>query len=326
MATVRVLTTGGTIATRTGADGNAIARAGGQELVEGLMLADIGVEVEDVFRIGSFRMTLERLHTLAKRVMRNLHTAGVAGVVVTHGTDTLEETAFFLDLFLEPTRPVVLTGAQSTADSVGADGPRNIRDAIIVAAEESVVGRGVLIVFDGAVFPARGTHKLHTIAATAFGSSLAGEIGWVHANHFNNAQPTSAPPRLPIDDFDPHQARVDIVPCYPDADDTAMVALVEAGARGIVLEGVGAGNANPVLCAAVRDAVEQGVVVATSTRVASGPVLSIYADGGGADLRRAGALPMGAMRPSHARILLSALLGVHGDAGIVRREAVRYLY
>lgn len=326
MATVKVLTTGGTIATRTGADGNAIARAAGEELVQGLMLADISVDVEDVFRIGSFRMTLERLHTLATRITQVLDSAETVGVVVTHGTDTLEETAYFLDLFIAPARPVVLTGAQRTADSVGADGPRNLRDAIVVAAECSVVGRGVLIAFDGGVFPARGTHKLHTVAATAFGSALAGEIGWVHANRFSNAHPLSVPLKLPIAEFNPHQARVDIVPCYPDADDTALVALVEAGARGIVLEGVGAGNANPVLCAAVRDAVKRGVVVATSTRVAGGPVFPIYADGGGADLQRAGALPMGAMRPSHARILLSALLGVHADVDEVRQEAARHLH
>jgi L-asparaginase len=326
MPTVRVLTTGGTIATRTGADGNTVARATGEELLEGFVVPeDVRVEVENVFTIGSFRMTLDRVHALATRVIQVLQDPDVAGVVVTHGTDTLEETAAFLDLFIAPGRPVVLTGAQRTADAPGNDGPSNLRDSIVVAADAAVEGLGVLISFDGAVFPAWGTHKLRTVAATAFGASSSGHIGWVHADMFRPARPAVAPPRLPINAFQPQRARADIVPCYPDADATAMESLIRAGARGIVLEGVGAGNANPALCSAVLEAVDHGVVVVTSTRVPSGPVFPIYGDGGGADLLKAGAIPMGPIRPSHARILLAALLGVHGEAGTVRREIARYL-
>ncbi|MDP3967836.1 MAG: asparaginase [Nocardioides sp.] len=325
MPIVKVLTTGGTIATRTGADGDAIARASGEELLDGVTVPGVNVEVENVMRIGSFRMTLDRLGELAKRVIATLVEPEVAGVVVTHGTDTLEETAMFLDLFVERGRPVVLTGAQRAADSLSSDGSRNLRDAIIVAATTALAGRGVLITFDGSVFPARGTHKLDSIAATAFGSASTGQIGWVHADAFRAAQPASMPPALPIEAFNPSRARVDIVPCYPDADGTALVALVDAGARGLVLEGLGSGNANPELCDAVAEATSQGIVVVTASRVQGGPVFPIYADGGGADLVKAGAVPMRSIRPSHARILLASLLGVHGDSATVHRTLPRYI-
>lgn len=326
MRMVKVLTTGGTIATRTGPEGDAVARATGEELLEGIAVPGVRIEVDNVFRIGSFRMTLDRIHALATRVLHVLHEADASGVVVTHGTDTLEETALFLDLFIDPGRPIVLTGAQRTADALAGDGPRNLRDAVLVAADAAAEGLGVLIAFDGGVFPARGTYKLQTLGSTAFGASAAGCIGWVHADVFERARPLTTPPRLPIASFDASRARVDVVPCYPDADATAINALVRAGARGIVLEGVGAGNANPAICAAVREVAAQGVVVVTSTRVQSGPVLPIYADGGGADLLRAGAVPMGAVRPSQARILLAALLGVHGEPATVRQQLQHYLH
>ena len=199
-----------------------------------------------------------------------LRSPDVAGVVVTYGTDTTEETAFFLDLFHADPRPVVVTGAQRAADAPDSDGPRNLTDAVTAAAAPATRGLGVLI---------------------GFGVS-------------------SSRPAAP--------ARVDVVACYPDADATALPALVDVGARGIVLEATGAGNANPATCAVVAELTAAGVVVVTSTRVAAGPVTAIYGDGGGVDLLAAGAVPSGLLRPSQARMLLAALLGLHQDPRAVR--------
>lgn len=324
MRTVKVLTTGGTIATRTDVNGKAVARATGHELMGGLVIAGVDVGVEDVFRVGSFLMTLQRVHELTLRAHRVLGEGHVSGVVVTHGTDTLEETALFMDLFIESSRPIVLTGAQRPADAPDSDGPRNLRDAILVAAQPSAEGLGALIVFDGNVFPARGTHKVRTLESSAFASSI-GPIGWIHSDAFHVTSRLQPRPRLDLEAFDPSRARVDIVPCYPDADATAIRALASAGARGIVLEGTGAGNANLAICTAVESLTDAGIVVATSTRVPAGPVAPIYGDGGGADLFRAGAVPMGVSRPSHARVLLAALLGVERDAAAVRRKLAQYV-
>jgi L-asparaginase len=265
-------------------------------------------------------MTLDRLHELARAVADELRDERVAGVVVTHGTDTTEESAFLLDLFHADPRPVVVTGAQRAADASDSDGPRNLTDAVAVAAAPAARGLGVLIGFGGRLFPARGTRKAHTLAADAFVNPAGGPLGWVHGADVGIVTVPRRPPALPLDAFDPAGVRVDIVACYPDADATALHACAAAGARGIVLEATGAGNANPTICAAVAELTAAGVVVVTSTRVAEGPVVAIYGDGGGIDLLRAGAVPSGLLRPPQARILLAALLGIHRDPDAVRQE------
>jgi L-asparaginase len=317
---ISVLATGGTIASRRRADGSSVAAAGADELVASLpLLPDVEVVLEDVFRIGSYRMTLERMAHLATRACDHL-AAGAAGIVITHGTDTIEETALFLDLFVSDERPVIVTGAQRAADAPDSDGPRNLAEAITVATAPHSRGLGTLVVFDGTVFPARGVRKGHTLASTAFTAPDGGTVGWVHDGqvHLDGRRRRQTP--LELAAFDAARARVDVVACYPGADATALHAFAAAGARGIVLEATGAGNANPEICAAVAELSAAGIVVVTATRVEQGPIAAIYGDGGGIDLLAAGAVPAGRLRPSQARIYLAALLGVRGDAAAVRAE------
>jgi L-asparaginase len=317
---VTVLATGGTISSRAGAHGAATATDAGAELVGRLDLpAGIDVRVEDVFTVGGFRMTLDRVHALAEAVSAQLRDPDVAGVVVTHGTDTTEETAFFLDLFHDDARPVLVTGAQRAADAPDSDGPRNLTDAIAVAANPLARGLGVLVGFGGQLFAARGTRKTQTLAADTFANPYGGALGWVYGGDVGIVTVPRRPPALDLGAFDPAGVRVDVVACYPDADATALHAFAAVGARGIVLEATGAGNANPAICAAVRELTAAEVVVVTSTRVAAGPVSPIYGDGGGADLLAAGSVPSGLLRPSQARMLLAALLGTHRDADAVRK-------
>ena len=319
MPLVSVLATGGTIASRSDGGGAATARDAGADLVARLDLPfGIAVRVEDVFTVSGFRMTLDRVHTLAQVVAAQLRDPDVAGVVVTHGTDTTEETAFFLDLFHDDARPVVLTGAQRAADAPDSDGPRNLTDAVTVAANPAARGLGVLIGFGGQLFPARGTRKTHTLAADTFANPHGGPLGWVHGADVGVVTQPRRRPALDLAAFDPGGLRVDVVACYPDADATALHAFADAGARGLVLEATGAGNANLDICAAVRELTEAGIVVVTSTRVAAGPVTAIYGDGGGVDLRAAGAVPSGLLRPSQARMLLAALIGSLRDPHAVR--------
>jgi L-asparaginase len=324
---VSVLATGGTIASRTDARAGATAQDAGDDLVARLDLpAGIDVRVRDVSRVGGFRMTLDRVHELARAVATALHGEDLAGVVVTHGTDTIEESAYFLDLFHADPRPVVVTGAQRAADASDSDGPRNLTDAVTAAAAPATRGLGVLIGFGGQLFAARGTRKTHTLAADTFADPSGGPLGWVHGGQVGVVSTPRRGSALPLDAFDPAGVRVDVVPCYPDADATVLRAVAGAGARGIVLEATGAGNANPAICAAVAELSAAGVVVVTSTRVAAGPVTPIYGDGGGVDLLAAGAVPSGLLRPSQARMLLAALLGLHRDADVVRRAFLEHAY
>jgi L-asparaginase len=275
-----------------------------------------GVEVvaQDVLQLNSFALTPEDMKTVLDAVLATLALSGkdsVDGVVITHGTDTLEETAFLVDLFVDDQRPVVFTGAQRGADADDSDGPANIRDALTVAAAEKSRGLGTAVVFDGAIFPAWGTRKAHTLASAAFSTPDGGPAGSIDKGNVRIG--VSARRHLPPLDhrlLDLSNARVDIIATYPGCDSAALNAVAAAGAKGVVLEATGAGNANSGICNTVERLTEAGVVVLLSTRVPAGPVVPIYSGGGGGvDLIAAGAISAGVLRPSQARMLLIALLG-----------------
>jgi len=267
-------------------------------------------------------MSLEQLQELAVRVGKRLGD-DVAGIVITHGTDTTEETAILLDLVFDDPRPIVLTGAQRPADAPDSDGPRNLADAIAVAAHPAARGLGTLVVFDGSVLPARGVAKTQTVASAAF-SATTGPLGWVRNGSVHIEAAPRRRPGLPLRSVDLNRVRVDIAASYAGADATALHAFAAAGARGIVLQGTGAGNANPAICDAVAELTGQGLVVVTSTRVPAGAVVPIYGGGGGADLQKAGAIPAGHLRPPQARIVLAALLSTHDDVDAVRAAFCEY--
>lgn len=321
MRRIVVLSTGGTIATRRDAQGTGLARDQASTLVQRLTTgADVRIEPRDVFTLGSYLLTPAHMREIALAVQDALADEGVDGVVVTHGTDSMEETSYLVDLFHADPRPVVLTGAQRPADAPDTDGPRNLADAIAVAGSTAARGLGVLIVFDGRIHPARGTRKTHTLAPAAFATPDDGALGRVDEG---DVEITAVPVRhepLDLDAFRVDDTRTDIVAYYPGADTTALRAVVEAGARGVVLEATGAGNTNPAIVAEVARLTEAGVVVALSTRVHAGPVAARYGNGGGVDLVAAGAVPTGTLRPSQTRMLITALLGCLGDPARVRRE------
>jgi L-asparaginase len=317
MPHVVVLTTGGTIASRTEADGSRVARATGAELLGTVSLArPVDLDVRDVLQVNSFAMTLGDLSTVRAAVRDALTGTDVTGIVVAHGTDTMEETAFLVDLGHDDPRPVVFTGAQRSVDSPQSDGPLNLRDAIAVAADPRARGQGVLITFDGLVFPARGTRKVETLASNAFANPDTGPVGRVAEGEVSLLAQVRRRPALDVSRLG--SGRVDIVALYPGADAAALHAHVAEGATGLVLEATGLGNANPAVLAAVRALVGGGVTVVVSTRVAAGPVLGVYGNGGGHDLMAAGAVPAGLLKPSQARILLLALLGAGASPDEVR--------
>ncbi|MEV0144491.1 MULTISPECIES: asparaginase [unclassified Nonomuraea] len=321
MSKVIVLSTGGTIATRRDTQGVGLAKDGAGDLL-GRLPIDPGVEVDgvDVLCAGSYLFTPADMREVVLRIREALADHRVLGVVVTHGTDAMEETAYLADLFHDDPRPVVFTGAQRPADAVDGDGPRNLADAITVAASGAARGLGVLICFDGVVHAARGTRKTHTVALAAFSAPDGGPLGRVRAGEVDITLTPVRPEPLDLDAYDLDGVRTDVVALYPGCDDTALVAAARAGATGIVLQALGAGNANPAVAREVARLTGAGVVVALSTRVDAGPVAALYGNGGGADLVAAGAIPTGTLRAPQARVLLGALLGCHRDPARVREE------
>lgn len=321
MSRIVVLATGGTIASRQSAAGGSRAADGVDALLERVVIADgVTLTGREVLRVNSFAMTPDDMRSVLAAVEEALAEPDVDGVVITHGTDTMEEAALLVDLLLDDDRPVVLTGAQRGADNADTDGPANLRDAIAVAAAPASRGLGALIVFDGSVYPARGTLKAQTVASAAFANPDSGAVGTVVSS---GVSIHSQPRRAAIARSSALAAelpRVDIVPVYPGADAVALTALAAAGARGIVLEATGAGNANPAVCAGVGALVRAGVVVVVSTRVHAGPVVPLYGgNGGGVDLEAAGTVSAGRFRPGQARILLTVLLATDADRGEICR-------
>lgn len=319
MNTVVVLTTGGTIASTSTSTG-AVASRTANELVGSLAKdVDVIVEAHDVINVNSFLMTNRDLRLVAKAVEEHSARTEVVGVVVTQGTDTMEELGYLVDLVHVGDKPVVFTGAQKLADHPDTDGPANLADSIVVAASSAARNCGALIVFAGVIFPVWGTRKAHTVAPQPFSSGDRGPIGRVDGGKVSvDARPLRPAPRaFPSKAFD--STRVDIVAVYPGADATLARAAVAAGSSGVILAGTGAGNGNHEFVAWTREAVSAGVVVGVSTRVAAGPVVPQYGNGGAVSLLGAGALSMGALPFTQARILLALLCS---EGTLVSEETV----
>jgi L-asparaginase len=311
MRKVVLVSTGGTIASRMDkAQGYVAATASGAELI-GLLhepLSGIEVEIDEFCNIGSFNIDLALSFDLALRIGKHLARQDVSGVVVTHGTDTMEESAYLADLVHDDPRPVVFTGAQRPFDSPAPDGPANLAAALAVAASPLSRELGVLLCFDGLVFPARGVRKVETLRSAAFAAPGRGPVLQVADGAVVPLARPVRPGPLPLD-LDRELPRVDVVACHLGADAALLRAAVDAGAAGIVLEAFGAGNAPPAIAEEAGRLVARGIPVLVCSRVPSGPVAPLYA-GGGAGLARSGALFAGDLSPWQGRLLLAAALAL----------------
>ncbi|GAB3557863.1 asparaginase [Arthrobacter alkaliphilus] len=313
---VVLLATGGTISSRSSRAGGAVASDTGEQVFNALgSRVSHPVRVLDVFQKGSYLLTFDDMLRICSTIKEVLRDPKVLGVVVTHGTDTMEETAYLAELTHGDERPVVFTGAQRAADSDAPDGPDNLARAIAVAGSKEGRGKGVMVQFAGIIFPAAGVRKSQTLRLNAFANPDFGILGQISdQGQVALAGTGSRLEALPLPEVGGRSPRVDLVASYPGADATLMHASLEAGAEGIVLQGTGSGNANRSLCSEVAAAVATGVVLITSTRVDGGPVVPIYgAGGGGEDLRAAGAIGSGHLRPSQSLILLNLLLRINPD-------------
>jgi L-asparaginase len=319
---VVVVSTGGTIAMRPEpATGKLVPAMSGEELVE--MLGWEGpseLALDDFASVPSFDMHGDLALALSDRVGEHCRDDGVAGVVVTHGTDTMEESVYTIDRLLDSDKPVVLTGAQRGADQRDTDGPRNLRDAIRVALAPAASGRGAMIAFAGEVHAAREARKVHTSALRAFGSPGYGPIGHVDGESVVFARRPDRRPALPRPSGGMPQ--VDLIRLHAGSDDCFLRASLAAGSRAIVLEGTGRGNANEQVVPGVRAAVAAGVPVVVCSRCAAGRVAPVYGRGGGQDLAEAGALFAGDLAGPKARVLLQLAVAAGLDvAEVVGSEA-----
>lgn len=314
---VVLVATGGTIASRPDPAGGVIARATGEEVLANSPRAGEHAEirVEDAMNVGAYLMTPERMLDVAGRVRSALSDDSVSGIVVTHGTDTMEETAYAIDLLHGDERPVVFTGAQRNAAEPDTDGPRNLADAVRLAAAPEARGLGAAIVMSGSVESGRDATKVHTTAPRAFASPGHGPLGEVDDRgvHVSRSRPrpdslAGGPPPGPL-------PRVELVKLSAGADGLFLRAAREAGASGLVVEGFGLGNANHEVLDEVRRCIAAGVTVMVVSRCAEGYAAPLYGNGGGHDLAAAGAIFGGDLGGQKARILLMLALARSAEEG-----------
>ncbi len=270
---VRLLATGGTIAGVS--DTSAVTSyTPGKLRVEQLLAATPGLEhvaqlsAEQVVNLPSPDLRDEDRLLLARRVLASLKDGDVDALVITHGTDTLEETAFFLDLIAQGPKPIVITGAMRPADSVSADGPGNILDAVTVAASSQARGRGVLAVLNQTIHEARTVTKVHD-AIGGFESPYSAAAGTVRNGRVHFLIPAAASARqarFALGDTATSLPRVEIVLAYAGMSGSLIRAAAESGARAIVIAGVGAGNMSREAREAVAAVARAGVLVVRASR------------------------------------------------------------
>jgi len=275
-----ILATGGTIA-GAAASATQAGYTSGAVTIDAMLAAVpriqeiANIKGEQISNVGSQDMTFEIMLTLAKRINALLSQKDVAGVVITHGTDTMEETAFFLNLVVKSDKPVVMVGSMRPSTAVSADGPLNLFDAVGVAVDPNSRGRGVMVVMNDWIHGAHSLTKTSTTAIQTFMSPLRGLVGISSygKNDFYNSPQWKHTTASEFDISNVSQLpRVDILYAYADMSADLIDASVAKGAKGIVIAGVGNGNMNAASLRAVANAARKGIVVVRSSRVVTGTV------------------------------------------------------
>jgi L-asparaginase len=305
---VAVLSTGGTIASRQNPlKGGYEAVLTGEDLVAAVpairKVAD--VRVEQILNISSSDMNPEIWMRLAGRVNDLLAMPDLAGVVVTHGTNTLEETAYFLDLAVTGSKPVILVGAQRPASDSDSDGPRNLLDAIRVCVSPEARNNGVMVVMNGQINPARDVTKSNTSQVETFRSLEFGPLGLVDVDGVRFYRAPLRRQTIPVA-AETHLGRVEIIMNYAGADGLLIRSLLRAGEiDGLVIAGLGLGCVSSSMYDALQEARAKDIAVAISTRVPTGRIFSLSAmKGCSLTLKQIGCVTADNLSPQKARVLL----------------------
>ena len=325
---VVVLATGGTIAGAAATDVQA-AYTSGQVGVEQLLAAVpqakklANLRGEQISNIGSQDMNDEVWVKLAMRINELLAMPDVAGVVVTHGTDTIEETAYFLNLVVKSKKPVVMTAAMRPSTALSADGPLNFFNAVAVAASKEAAGRGVLVVVNDWIHGASSLTKTSTTAVQTFLSPISGLIGTIAYGEIEwyrgPVGRNTATSEFTVDK-NTTLPRVDIIMAYENMDGAIIDAAVASGAKGLVIAGVGNGNMTTAAVTALAAQAKKGIVCVRSSRVVTGQVgRNVEVD----DDKNGFVASLG-HNPQKARVLLRLALTKTKDAKTIQRYFDEY--
>ena len=326
---VTILATGGTIAgtgaTSTTTVGYTAATVGVQALIQAVPeIAKVAnVSGEQVFQIASENMGNEHWLILAKRVNALLAQPNVDGIVITHGTDTLEETAYFLNLVVKSRKPVVVVGSMRPSTALSADGPINLYNAVNLAGSPQAVGKGVMVAMNDQIHAARDVTKANTTTTDTFRSTELGMIGYIQGGkpffYRDVTRKHTVESEFDVSKLDA-LPQVDVAYAYANVGDVAVKALVAAGARGLVHAGVGNGSLPAKTKPALVAARSQGVVIVRSARVGQG----IVARNGEANDDQLDFVVSDTLSPQKARILLMLALTKTSNTKDIQRMFYTY--
>lgn len=281
------------------------------------------IEAEQFIQIGSQDMDNATWLKIAKKVNEVLAQRKIDGIVITHGTDTLEETAYFLNLVAKSKKPVVIVGAMRPSTSLSADGALNLYNAVALAASDAAIGKGVLVLMNDEVFAARDVTKSSTNNVASFKANNSGPIGYVHygkpqiyyeplrRHSFNSEFNVKKLSELP---------KVDIIYSYVDQDGSVVDSLIAAGTKAIIVAGVGDGNVSKVVLQKLSDASKKGILIVRSARVGNGftvPNVEFSDD-------ELGFVTADNLSPQKARILAMMALTKTNDLAEIKRFFAAY--
>ncbi|WP_035581152.1 asparaginase [Halomonas sp. TG39a] len=307
-----VLTTGGTIASKPSDSGRSQSGAlSGEQLLDRVALpqgVDVTLEVMSILQKPSNAVSLADLAELHRQGRIALARADVDGLVITHGTDTLEETAYFLSLTLPADKPCVITGSQRAPHQLGTDAFKNICDAIVAAASPQLNQLGCVVAFNESLFVARYARKVNSFQLNGFDAPGAGALGYIDGQRIKLYHPAIAI-EPPVEEWDFPLPRVDLLPAYLDASPALLRACVESGAKAVVIDGLGRGHVPPSWMNEIRELVGAGVPVVVVSSCAQGPVNTSYEFSGSlADLVSAGVIALNDISARKARLALALVL------------------
>ncbi len=312
MKKIIVITTGGTIAMKKDeASGGLVPAVSGEDLAAAVPgLASVAdVEVVEFSNIPSGWMDAERMCKLSALIDSLSYKAD--GFVVTHGTDSLEETAFFLDMTLETEKPVCVTGAMRGASELSADGPENILSAVRVAAHDQSRGMGVLVCLQDRIYAAYDVTKFHTTNPDTFRDLHYGPLGTVYSKEIIYGRRPMGHKRYHPDHIEPN---VWMITCWSGMEGDIIAAAAEAGAKGLVVDALGCGNVPPKCKEEMVKLMEKGLPIVLTTRVPSGSVMEEYSyDGSALSMKTSGLILGGHLSAWKARLLLAIGLGMTGE-------------
>lgn len=323
---VIVFTTGGTIAMKYDPKVNGLVPAvSGADLAAAVPgLSDVAdVEVREFSNIASPSMTPEMMFRLSQMIEEALKEEGVDGAVVTHGTDTLEETSFMLDLLHKSDKPIVLTAAMRGAGDTSPDGPANIYCAVKTAASEEARGKGAMVLLNETIHAAGQVRKTHSANPATFASPWWGPIGYCDVDRVVFR-------REPLNrqTFSPETltARVDIVPAQTGMGRDYIDCAVSKGCKGIIVEGFGRGNVPAMMEEGIKDAADKGIVVVITTRTPGGRPYQVYAyPGSVTDSRNKGAIRGGEFSAAKTRLKLMVILSERPELANNKEELEKLL-